>query len=76
MKAEILIQKSQQACNRLNAAMACEYVRNFSFVSDEQLQRFENVMHRLMKKYDSSVYGELWLNAEGELVARSFEVQA
>ncbi|AKW16657.1 hypothetical protein SEESL791_016335 [Salmonella enterica subsp. enterica serovar Sloterdijk str. ATCC 15791] len=69
-----LINKLKQSSNRIHAALAGEYVRRFSHVSGEQLQRFENVAYRLMKKYPDSVYGELWLNAEGELVARSFEV--
>ncbi|EBY8091379.1 hypothetical protein D6L13_03790 [Salmonella enterica subsp. enterica serovar Ordonez] len=71
---ENLIKKSQQISNRIIAALGGEYVRRFAFVSDEQLQRFEDSAYRLMKKYPDSVYGELWLNAEGELVARSFEV--
>lgn len=69
-----LITKSQQASNSIHAALAGEYVRRFSRVSDDQLQRFESVVHKLMKKHPDSVYGALWLNTEGELVARSFEV--
>lgn len=71
---EKLIQQINQTSNRIHAALAGEYVRRFSHVSDEQLQRFEHVASQLMKKHPESVYGELWLNAEGELVARSFEV--
>ncbi|EEI7990633.1 TPA: hypothetical protein H1895_001584 [Salmonella enterica] len=69
-----LINKLNQSSNRIIAALGGEYVRRFAFVSDEQLQRFEDSAYRLMKKYPDSVYGELWLNAEGEMVARSFEV--
>ncbi|MBF4177260.1 hypothetical protein [Lelliottia nimipressuralis] len=68
---ETLIRQMQQSSNRLHAAMASEYVRRFSHVSDEQLKRFERVTGKLMKKHPESVYGELWLNAEGELVART-----
>ncbi|TKV08245.1 hypothetical protein FDX19_15520 [Citrobacter sp. wls619] len=71
---EKLIQQLNQSTSRIHAALAGEYVRRFSHVSDEQLQRFEHVVSQLMKKHPDSVYGELWLNAEGELVARSFEV--
>ena len=69
-----LINQSQQACNRIHASLAGEYVRRFSFVSDKQLKRFESNAAKLMKKHPRGVYGELWLNAEGELVARSFGV--
>ncbi|MDM2944788.1 pyocin activator PrtN family protein [Citrobacter sp. Cm038] len=61
-----LIQQLNQSSSRIHAALAGEYVRRFSHVPDDQLQRFERVMSRLMKKYPAAVYGELWLNAEGE----------
>ncbi|MDK9586718.1 hypothetical protein [Lelliottia wanjuensis] len=68
-----LIQQSQQACNRIHTGLAHEYVRRFSSVSDAQLQRFERAMSKLMKQHEGAVYAALWLDAEGELVARSFE---
>jgi hypothetical protein len=54
-------------------SVANEYFRRFNGVSDIQLQRFQNSMEKLRGKEFGGVYCDLWLDAEGEMVARSFE---
>lgn len=75
MKAETLIQQSKQQCASILRAQAGSYFRANRSVSDEQLQRFQYAAARLRGNDLSGAWFDLWLNAEGELVARSFEVQ-
>lgn len=67
------LQLQIESIRRIQSMLAGEYVRRFSSVSDDQLRRFENIAYKLMKQRPDSVYGALWINAEGEMVARSFE---
>lgn len=69
-----LIQQSKQACASILRAQAGSYFRIHSGVTTEQLQRFQNAAARLRGNDAFGVWFDLWLNAEGELVARSFEV--
>lgn len=72
---EKLIQQSNQACASILRAQAGSYFRANREVTTEQLQRFQNAAARLRGNNTTGVWFDLWLNAEGELVARSFEVQ-
>ncbi|HGW6103707.1 TPA: hypothetical protein ACNIQM_001835 [Citrobacter werkmanii] len=70
---EKLIQQSNQVCAAILRAQAGSYFRVYRGVTTEQLQRFQNAAARLRGKNTSGVWFDLWLNAEGELVARGFE---
>ena len=72
---EKLLQQSSQVGANLTRMQAGWYFRTFSGVSDEQLQRFQNAAARLRGDDTTGAWFDLWLNAEGELVARSFEVR-
>ncbi|WP_260863394.1 hypothetical protein [Citrobacter sp. Marseille-Q6884] len=69
-----LIQQSNYVCASILRSQAGSYFRTHSGVTTEQLQRFQNAAARLRGKNTTGVWFDLWLNAEGELVARSFEV--
>ncbi|EBR8784921.1 hypothetical protein IDC16_001470 [Salmonella enterica subsp. enterica serovar Agbeni] len=73
-RCEKLLQQSNQVCANIARMRAGWYFRNFRNVSDEQLHRFQNAVERLCGNDTTGTWFDLWLNAEGELVARSFEV--
>lgn len=59
--------------NKSLSQRAGEYFKRFRGVSEAQLRRFEGYAFRKMKGCAPGAFGDLWLNAEGELVARTLD---
>lgn len=59
--------------NKAMSQRAGEYFRRFRGVGEAQLKRFEAYAFRKMKGSAPGAFGDLWLNAEGELVARTLD---
>lgn len=68
-----LIQQSNYVCASILRSQAGSYFRTHRGVTTEQLQRFQNAAARLRRNDAFGVWFDLWLEAEGELVARGFE---